>query len=58
MGEIVYSLSTRWRRKLLFANAVLLLMLGTIMTFNSDEVANVISAPAELILDSWKWLRS
>jgi hypothetical protein len=58
MGEIIYLISTRWRRRLLLANAVLLLMLGTIMTFNSDEVANVISAPAELILDSWKWLRT
>ncbi|MEZ4270741.1 MAG: hypothetical protein R3C68_04710 [Myxococcota bacterium] len=56
MGEIIYSLSTRWRRKLVFVNATLLLMLGAIMTFNSDGVANVISAPADLILGAWQWL--
>ena len=58
IGELVYSISTRWRSKLLVANGLILMTLGTLMIFNSDHIANVISAPAELVLDAWKWVKS
>jgi hypothetical protein len=56
LGEIIYSISTRWRGRLLFVNSILLMTLGTVMIINGDNVANVISAPAELVLDGWRWI--
>jgi hypothetical protein len=58
IGELVYSISARWRSKLLVANGLILMALGALMIFNGDNVANVISAPAELVLDAWKWVKS
>ncbi len=56
LGEFLLSLSLAWRRKLLFANALVLMGLGAMLLVSPEAVAGVLSAPARLIIEPMSWL--
>lgn len=56
IGELLYSVSTRWRARLMLANSLLLITLGGIMIFEGEMVADIISLPADAVLSTWRWV--
>ncbi len=56
LGEALLNISIRLRHRLLVANAILLVGLGTMLLVSPEEVANVLSIPARLIIEPMSWL--
>jgi cytochrome c biogenesis protein CcdA len=56
LGEFLLSLSMILRRRLLVANAFLLIGLGAMLVLSPEAVAGVLSAPARLIIEPLSFL--
>jgi hypothetical protein len=56
LGEFLLGLSMAWRKKLLVANAFVLIGLGAMLLISPEAVAGILSAPARLIIEPLSWL--
>jgi hypothetical protein len=56
LGEFLYRASLRMRNALLVADAFLLIGLGVLLILDPQTVANTLSAPANLLLEPFRWL--
>jgi cytochrome c biogenesis protein CcdA len=51
LGEFLLGLSMKWRKKLVIANAFVLIGLGAMLLLSPETVAGVLSAPARLVIE-------